>query len=205
MAVAAGFGAQRGDGVVGDDLPVQEEAGCALVEEQEPGDVERGPFAVQDPVVQGIGGVVGGEDAVADVGRRGERVEDPQDTGAHLGHCGTAGAADRAGRGPGEVEQVGSFGVVEAQGPREGLEDLFGDSGEVAALCLVRRLQGCWSELRNLVTLTSRGIPAPRHRRCPPLSSPSTTKRGQRGERGSLRVSISWTATSRSLVLVSWE
>lgn len=79
-----GFG-----GIVGDCFPVDEEFGRAVVEEHEPGDVQRQPVAVEDAVVQGEGELVRREDVgahVADVRRSGQRVEDPQYPGTHLGH-----------------------------------------------------------------------------------------------------------------------
>jgi hypothetical protein len=89
VGVAAGLGSQCGDGVVGDVLPVQEERWGALVEEEKTGEVQR--QVVEDPVVEGEGDVVGGEDVhagVADVGRRVERFEDAQYAWVNLGDRG---------------------------------------------------------------------------------------------------------------------
>jgi hypothetical protein len=80
VGVAAGFGAQDGDGVVGDGVPVDEELRRAWVEEQEAGRVRWLDRVVEDVGVEGVAETVGGEDVqatVADVRRgAGHRVED---------------------------------------------------------------------------------------------------------------------------------
>ena len=61
--------------------------------------------------------------------------QDAQDAGRGSGPAGALGAArGSVGDGAGQVVQVGAFGVVELQGARDGVQDFFGGSGEVAAL-----------------------------------------------------------------------
>jgi hypothetical protein len=88
VGIAACFASQCGDRVVRDGLPVEEERWGALVEEEEPGEVQRQFVPVEEAVVEGEGQVVGGEDVhagVADVGRRVQRFEDAQYAWADLG------------------------------------------------------------------------------------------------------------------------
>ena len=80
VGVAAGFGAQDGDGVVGDGVPVDEELRRPRVEEQEAGRVRWLHRIVEHVGVEGVAEPVSGEDVqatVADVRRgAGHRVED---------------------------------------------------------------------------------------------------------------------------------
>ena len=137
VGVAAGFGAQDGDGVVGDGVPVDEELGRPRVEEQEPGHVGRLHRIVEHVGVEGVAEPVGGEDvepAVAHVGGgAGHRVEDLLHRRPHPFLGRTPPRRPARGRGADEVEQVGAFGFVELQRARDAFEDVLGDAAGVAA------------------------------------------------------------------------
>ncbi len=122
VGVAARFGAQQGDGVVGGLVVVAEELGGAGVEEDEPGGVGRALRVGEDRCVQGRAEVVGGQDVESAVereaGRAGPGVEDALDGGPDLlsgeaaaGRAGVTGGAEK-------VLQVGSLRLVELQGVR---------------------------------------------------------------------------------------
>jgi len=138
--IAAGLGAQHRDGVVGDAVPVEEEALGARVEEDEPGVVGRPAGREVHLRVDGVAEPVGREDVQPGVlheGRRaGHRVEDALHAGpdALLGRA-AARARHRPG-GTGEVEQVHALGLVEPEPTGERVEHAVGDAAQVAALHL---------------------------------------------------------------------
>ena len=128
VGVAAGFGAQQGDGVVGHDLPVAEQRRGARVEEHEAGVVHR-LVGVVERVEQGPAELVGGEhveSAVEHDGRHGRhRVEQALDRRPDpiaRRRAPLPGAGGRA-CGAEQVEQVRPFGVVEPQRMRDAVDD----------------------------------------------------------------------------------
>ena len=140
VGVTADLGAQGGDVLVGDGVPVGVELGGGGVQEGEAGGVDRPGRAGEDRREQGPGQGVAGEDvqaAVADVGRDAvHRLQHVPQFRAHrlpgraasgLGRRGGVGGAD-------QVEQVGAFGVVEQQGAGDGVQDGVGGAAGVAAL-----------------------------------------------------------------------
>ncbi len=137
VGVTAGFGAENGDRVVGDLLPVMEELGRLWVQEDEPGHVRRACQVAEHRRVQGVAEGVGAQDVeatVADIGRdSGHGVQDSLDGWAYPLLAGSA--ADRASPvgGADQVEQVGPFGLVELQGPGDAFEDVFGRTVGVSA------------------------------------------------------------------------
>ena len=135
--VASGGGAQDGDGVVGDGVPVDEELSGVRAEEQEPCAVDRSRGKVEDRRVQRFAEAVGGEDVeafVAHVGRGGDRVEDLLHAGADSFLCRLTSRCVGGRRGADEVEQVGAFCLVEVQGAGDAFEHVVGDTVGVAAL-----------------------------------------------------------------------
>jgi len=124
VGIAAGLGAQHGDGVGGDAFPVAPELAGAGVEEA--GMVCGAGGVVEHGRVQGLGEEVRGEDvtpAVVDERRNiGHQVQEACDARADLrGGWFAAGAAGRAGD-AGQVGEVLLFGFVELQGPGEGVQ-----------------------------------------------------------------------------------
>jgi hypothetical protein len=85
VGVAAGLGAQQGDRVVGDHVPVTEELGRLRVQEQEPGVVGRPDRVGVDRREQRQPEVVGGQEVQASIehesGRADHRVQDALDRG----------------------------------------------------------------------------------------------------------------------------
>ena len=114
------------------------------VQEGVPGQVRRPKQVGVDLVIEGASEGVGGEDvepAVADERRAdGHGVEGPLEAGAHRPRPGGAvpGAAQgaRPVGGPGQVEKVGPLGLVELEGPGEGLEHPGRGAGQRAPLQL---------------------------------------------------------------------
>ena len=137
--VASGFGAQDGDGGVGDVVPVDEELAAVRVEEREPGEVRRRRRVGERRCEQGAAERVGGDDVEASVAHDGRGAGHGVEEALHAraGPAARLGRRRRRGRGvvggAGEVEQVGAFGFVELQGAGDGFEDAVGDAGEVPA------------------------------------------------------------------------
>ena len=139
--VAAGFGAQHRDGVVGDAVPLDEEAGRARVEEDEAGVVGRLAGREVHLGVQRVAELIGGQHVSASVlhqrGRVGHRVDDALHARPDPLRGGAA--ASRGRRWPGgagEIEEVCAFGVVEAEAAGESIEHAIGDAAQVAAFHL---------------------------------------------------------------------
>jgi hypothetical protein len=130
--VAAGFGAQVGDEVVGHALPVGGEVDAGRVDEREACAVGRLLPAREQRGVERAPEPVGGEvvDArVAHERRRAHGVEDALDRRPDaLRHRTAASRRRRRVRGAGEVEEVVALGVVELQGTGERLEHAVGDA-----------------------------------------------------------------------------
>ena len=120
VRVASGFGAQRGDQVLGGFLPVGEELLCRGVQEGEARGVGRLLTAVEQRRVQRAAERVGRQVVVARVVvRRGgaDRVEDALDHRPDPVRArALASPAGYRSGGEREVEQVGALGVVELKG-----------------------------------------------------------------------------------------
>ncbi|OLT24725.1 hypothetical protein BJF79_13315 [Actinomadura sp. CNU-125] len=136
--VAARLGLQEGDGVVGGAVPVAPEVAGAGIEEDEPGVVGHGAVRRLDHRgVQGAAEGVGGEDVAAavhdDGGRVRHGVQYPLHGGPHPARGGAAPAAPSGTGGAGQVFEVRAFGVVEAEGAGDRVQDACGDTGQIAA------------------------------------------------------------------------
>lgn len=130
-------GAQNGNGVVGDGVPVLEELRRGRAEEEEPGNVDGARREIEHGRVDGLAEAVGREDVealVAHVGRRGDGVEDLLHALADSLLARTAAGCCGGRRGADQVEQVGSLGLVEMQGAGDALEHVVGDAVGVPAL-----------------------------------------------------------------------
>ena len=122
VGVAAGFGAQHGDGVVGGAFPVAPERAGVRVEEVEPGEVRPAGRGRRTPA-RTAPARAGSRRARP--GARSRRRPGPRSSrrgcAATLGRTCRAGGRRRARRagpgGAGEVEQVLPLGLVELQGP----------------------------------------------------------------------------------------
>ena len=140
VGVAAGFGAQDGDGVVGDFVPVAEELVARGGRGRRTGRCWAARRGRRRRVRTGLARGVGGQD------RRGGRQDDGGCARAwsRAGAGWSAGRAGRRGCGVGargwraggaeQVDQVGAFGLVELQCLGDAVDDAVGDAGGVAAL-----------------------------------------------------------------------
>ena len=134
VGVAAGLGTKDGDDVVRDAIPVRVECGGAIVEEHEPRGVRRLRRAVEVTRIERAAEPVDAEQvepAVADErGDAGHRVEQELDGRADLLRPPPASTGRRGLRCACEIEEVGSFGVVELKRAGErfqhGLRDAAG-------------------------------------------------------------------------------
>lgn len=137
VRVSAGLGAEVSDEVSGGVFPVDEELLGGRIEEREAGAVGRLFAAVEEWRVEGSAERVGCEVVAASVAERGgsgDRVEDVVEAGPDALWRGSARASWCAGVGnAGEVEQVGSFGVVQLESVGERVEHGVRDAGGVAA------------------------------------------------------------------------
>ena len=137
MRVAARLGAQMGDEVIGDALPLHVEVDRRLIEERESGAVGRLFTALEQRGVEGVPEPAGGDivdPRVTHNRRRADGVEDALHRRPVALPDWTALPRDRRVRCAGEVEEVGAFGVVEAERPSERLEHAVGHAGDVPAL-----------------------------------------------------------------------
>jgi hypothetical protein len=117
VRIAAGLGAQQGDAVVGDSVPVAEELARLRVEEGEPGGVGRPDRVGVHRSVERGPELVGGQDVEASVeherGSADHRVQHPMDRGPDPLRGGPAPRRAGGARGAEQVEQVRPLGVVE--------------------------------------------------------------------------------------------
>jgi hypothetical protein len=146
VGVAAGFGPQQGDGVVGGLVVVAEELGRLRVEENEPGGVGRSSGVGVDRCVQRCPEIVGGQNVESAVEHEGwcagHGVEDALDVGPDPPTGGAAPRRAGAAGGAEQVFQVCSLRLVELQGVREAVDHAVGDAGGIAALELGHVLRG---------------------------------------------------------------
>src|SRR5829696_3911567 len=137
--VASVFGAQDGDGGVGDVVPVDEEVGPLRVDEREAGQVRRCRPVVEGGCQQGATERVGGNDVEAPVAHQrrgaGHRIQESLHPRAYVLLTRST-ATWRRGvvRRAGQLEEMGAFGLVELQGTGDGFEDAVGHTGEIPAL-----------------------------------------------------------------------
>ena len=139
VGVAAGRGAQDGDGVVGGAFPVAVEVVRARVEEEEAGVVTgRAGSAYSSeyrPRASGLAARMSRRPLLHERGRAGDRVEHALHARAGSVAWSGAGGAGVVGCGrAGEVEEVRALGVVELERASERLQHALGDAAQVAAL-----------------------------------------------------------------------
>ena len=133
VRVASGVQTQARHRVSGRPFPVGVEARGGLVEEDEAGEVPVAVRAGGEVREQGVAEPVGGQDVQAPALNDGgdtERVQGPVEGGADSlrGERALASVPGRGGGGPGEVEEVSAFGVVQAQSAGDGVKDGLGDA-----------------------------------------------------------------------------
>ena len=164
VGIAAGLGAQQGDGVAGDLVPVAEELGGVRVEEDEPGVVGRPDRVGVDRREQRVPEGVGGQDVQASVeherGRAGHRVDDALHRGPDVLRGGPAARRAGAASGADQVEQMRPLGLIELQCVRDAVDDALGDAGGVAALEPGVVLAGDAGEDGDLLAAQARDPPA---------------------------------------------
>jgi len=136
--VAACLGAEHGGDVVGGAFPVGEEVVSSRIEVDEAGVVDWPAGVGEERGLQGAGHAVGGEHVVPGVadpgGRVGNGVQDLLDAAGDAGSLGPS-LPGRAGLSrPGQVKQVGTFGLVELKRVRDAVQDSVGRAGQVSSL-----------------------------------------------------------------------
>jgi hypothetical protein len=138
VGIPAGSGAQDGDDLVRDALPINVEVGRPLVEKGEPGCVRRLDRALEHLGVEGTPETVRGEDVEAGVAherrRAGHGVEHALDARPDPLPPPPTPRRGRRLRRTGEIEEVRALGLVQVKSAGQGLQHTLGHPAQVSAL-----------------------------------------------------------------------